>query len=83
MAISFDIVQGTLNELADISLLFSEYREFYGIKDCNSESKKFIKERLFNKDSVIFLAYDNKVACGFILLYFTYSSLSISPNNFE
>ena len=79
MAISFDIVQGTLNELANLSLLFSEYREFYGIKDCNSESKKFIKERLINKDSVIFLDYDNKVACGFILLYFTYSSLSISP----
>ena len=39
MDTSFNILQGTLNELEDISLLFSEYREFYGIKDCHSESK--------------------------------------------
>jgi ribosomal protein S18 acetylase RimI-like enzyme len=79
MNIPFNIIQGTLNELDDISLLFSEYREFYGIEDCNSESKKFIKERLINNDSIIFLAYDNKIACGFVQLYFSYSSLSISP----
>lgn len=28
----FNILQRTLNKLDDISLLFSEYREFYGIK---------------------------------------------------
>ncbi|ORF03657.1 hypothetical protein BGI05_01770 [Snodgrassella alvi] len=62
-----------------MSLLFSEYREFYGIKDCQSELKELIKERLINNDSIIFLAYDNKTACGFIQLYFSYSSLAISP----
>lgn len=55
----FNILQRTLNEFDDISLLFSENREFYGIKDCQSESKEFIKERLINNDSIIFLAYDN------------------------
>ncbi|MWN30890.1 MULTISPECIES: GNAT family N-acetyltransferase [unclassified Gilliamella] len=34
---------------------------------------------MINNDSIIFLAYDNKIACGFTQLYFSYSSLSISP----
>ena len=55
----FNIPQRTLNKLEDISLLFSEYREFYGIRDCQSESKELIKERLINNDSIIFLTYDN------------------------
>lgn len=55
----FNILQRTLIKLDDISLLFSECREFYGIKDCQSESKELIKERLINNDSIIFLAYDN------------------------
>ncbi|WP_425314098.1 hypothetical protein [Snodgrassella alvi] len=34
---------------------------------------------MINNDSIIFLVYDNKTACGFIQLYFSYSSLAISP----
>ncbi|WP_370578727.1 GNAT family N-acetyltransferase [Snodgrassella alvi] len=34
---------------------------------------------MINNDSIIFLAYDNKTAYGFIQLYFSYSSLVISP----
>ncbi len=44
MTISFDIVPRTLNKFDDISFLFSEYREFYGIKDCNCESKNSLKK---------------------------------------
>ncbi|MGE9657576.1 GNAT family N-acetyltransferase [Snodgrassella alvi] len=34
---------------------------------------------MINNDSIIFLAYDDKIAYGFIQLYFSYSSLVISP----
>ncbi|WP_392552751.1 GNAT family N-acetyltransferase [Orbus wheelerorum] len=78
MSNSLTIIQATLEQLDDISLLFSEYREFYCIEDCRSDSKKFIRDRLINNDSIIFLAYSDKVLCGFVQLYFSFSSLALS-----
>ncbi|WP_353736178.1 GNAT family N-acetyltransferase [Snodgrassella sp.] len=43
------------------------------------ESRKFIQERLEKQDSDIFIAYHQQQTCGFVQLYFSFSSLSISP----
>lgn len=72
------ISRGSLENLNDISELFSEYHEFYGIQSNKTTSKEFIKLRLMNDESVIFVAYEDNVACGFAQLYFTFSSLAMS-----
>lgn len=72
------ILRGSLENLNDISELFSEYHEFYGVNSNKTTSKEFIKLRLVNGDSVIFVAYENNIACGFAQLYFTFSSLAMS-----
>ncbi|WP_369127160.1 GNAT family N-acetyltransferase [Snodgrassella gandavensis] len=38
-----------------------------------------MQERLEKQDSAIFIAYHQQQACGFVQLYFSFSSLSISP----
>nr|WP_100091166.1 GNAT family N-acetyltransferase [Snodgrassella alvi] len=73
------IARATSEQLDAAALLFASYRQFYGLADNETESRKFIQERLEKQDSAIFIAYHQQQACGFVQLYFSFSSLSISP----
>lgn len=78
MVDQISIVRATSEQLDDAALLFASYRQFYGLADNQTESRKFIQERLEKQDSAIFIAYHQQQACGFVQLYFSFSSLSIS-----
>lgn len=73
------IIQVQLKHLDDLVPLFNGYRTFYK-QDANiKEAKHFLRERIKNKDSIIYIAYIDKVAVGFTQLYPLYSSVAMQP----
>ena len=75
---NLQIIQATIKNLDAIYPLFDKYRVFYKQTSNLDGSKAFIKERLEQKDSVIFLAIDNingnSTYLGFTQLYPSFSS---------
>ena len=71
------ILRATSNELDDLAELFDLYRVFYEQKSDLSGAKEFIKERLNNEESVVFIAFDENDPIGFVQLYPTFSSVSM------
>lgn len=65
--------------LKDTTVLFNEFREFYGQEAKPEETERFIKERMEKDESIIFLAYEEKQAIGFTQIYPIFSSLSMKP----
>ncbi|WP_105901256.1 GNAT family N-acetyltransferase [Vibrio gangliei] len=75
-----NIQQATINELDQVAHLFDLYRQFYGQQSDLVSSKAFIKARIENSESVIFLALNEKdEALGFIQLYPAFSSVAMKP----
>lgn len=73
-----DIIQASLNELNEASVLFDSYRQFYEQSKDLSAAKSFIEQRLILGDSVIFLAKnDVGKAIGFVQLYPSFSSVAM------
>ena len=71
------IIQATTEHLDDLIPLFDEYRVFYKQPTNQKEVRNFLKERLANNDSIIFIAYIDEVPVGFTQLYFLFSSVSM------
>jgi ribosomal protein S18 acetylase RimI-like enzyme len=68
--------QATLADLSRLVPLFDGYRHFYGQPSDPAKAEAFLRERLTNRDSVIFLACDaHGTAVGFIQLYPIFSSV--------
>ena len=73
------ITRAKLKDLNDLALLFDGYRTFYK-QDSNIEAaKRFLKQRMIKSDSIIYIAYDNEKAIGFMQLYPLFSSVSMKP----
>lgn len=72
-----EIVCATMNELEDLTVLFDEYRQFYGLESDINSAKAFLQLRLALKDSIIFLAVEKGKAIGFTQLYPTFSSIAL------
>ena len=71
------IVQATVNELDALTELFDLYRLFYQQPSDRDGARAFLSDRLSNEDSVIFMAFENSVAIGFVQLYPSFSSVSM------
>ncbi|MEH6992504.1 GNAT family N-acetyltransferase [Neobacillus drentensis] len=71
------IRRATIDELDSLSELFDSYRVFYKQESNFEGAKSFLKERILNEDSVIFIAYDEDNPVGFVQLYPTFSSVSM------
>lgn len=74
------ILKATMNELDALTELFDLYRLFYKQQSDLSGAKVFLKERLSNEESVIFIAFDGQDAVGFAQLYPTFSSISMKKS---
>ena len=71
------IQKATIDELEVVTELFDLYRVFYEqVSDLNA-AKEFLKERMVNEESVIFVALEENAALGFVQLYPSYSSVSM------
>ena len=72
-----EIYQATIEDLEGVSNLFNLYRVFYQQTSDLEGATAYIKERLENKDSVIFVVKNKIDYVGFTQLYPTFSSISM------
>jgi GNAT superfamily N-acetyltransferase len=72
------IRKATIQDIDTISVLFDNYRIFYKQVSDIASAKIFISERINNKESIIFVAEENKQVVGFTQLYPIFSSVSLS-----
>jgi ribosomal protein S18 acetylase RimI-like enzyme len=72
------VIQATLKEIDIVSKLFDEYRVFYESKSDIEGAKKFLSERMANRESIIYLALANDgEGMGFVQLYPSFTSVGI------
>jgi ribosomal protein S18 acetylase RimI-like enzyme len=75
---NMNIIQATEKELDQAAKLFDDYRVFYDQEPDLEGAKKFLGERIMNKESVIFLAMDgNNEAMGLVQLYPLFTSVGM------
>lgn len=70
-----NILKATISDLEELNELFDGYRVFYEKKSDRERSKIFLKERIENDESVIYISRNREgVATGFVQLYPVFSS---------
>lgn len=74
---SITVKQATVEDVHLITPLFNAYRMFYGQHSNIVAAGDFIKERLQNNQSVIFIAMNDDKAVGFTQLYPIFSSVGL------
>jgi len=70
-----EIISASLNELNELSKLYQQYRIFYKKEAEPEKEQEFLKERIENKESVIFIAKVDDEYAGFTQLYPVFSSV--------
>nr|WP_052302366.1 GNAT family N-acetyltransferase [Bacillus sp. SG-1] len=67
-----------------VAELFNQYRVFYNQKDDFESCRKFLRERIENRESVIFLSFEEGevelIPLGFTQLYPIFSSVSLKKH---
>ena len=75
---NFKIINAEEKHIEEIGILFDFYRQFYKYESNLIESTNYIKDRVNNNESTIFIAIsDANEAIGFVQLYETYGSLDL------
>ncbi|HIB8180916.1 TPA: N-acetyltransferase family protein [Elizabethkingia anophelis] len=64
----------TLQDLESLTLIFEKYRDFYKKQGDYEGAKSFLKERISNNESVIYIAEADGETIGFTQLYPLFSS---------
>ncbi len=72
-----EIRKAELSDLASVSTLFDEYRQFYRQEQDKDGAQAFVRDRLSQKDSVIFVALVADAPVGFVQLYPSFSSVGM------
>ncbi|MCM3569813.1 N-acetyltransferase [Neobacillus mesonae] len=72
-----EIVQAAMEDVDGVSSLFNLYRMFYQQESDLEGARTYIKQRMENKDSVIFAVKDSQNYVGFTQLYPAFSSISM------
>ena len=74
----FKIIEAEPKHIEKVGELFDLYRQFYKYEPNLIKSTNYIKDRITNKESVIFIAInDAHEAIGFVQLYETFGSLDL------
>ena len=71
------ITRANVSDIVTIVPLFDAYRCWYHQTSDLKGAEQFVRERLTNDQSVIFIAWKNNKAVGFTQLYPIYSSVSM------
>jgi hypothetical protein len=58
-----------LDDLPFLSVLFDKYRVFYGKLSDVPAAENFLKDRIIQKESIIYVCLDNDQILGFTQLY--------------
>jgi len=75
-----NIRKAAIEDLNSLTELFDSYRVFYQQESDPEGARSFLKERLLNEDSVVFIAFDESNPVGFVQLYPTFSSVSMKKS---
>ncbi|MFC7345692.1 GNAT family N-acetyltransferase [Chryseobacterium zhengzhouense] len=75
---NYTIKQANLENLDETAVLFNLYRIFYRQEDDYEKCRNFIRERLDNDQSDIFLIYVDNKAVGFVQLYKLYHYVKLA-----
>ncbi len=78
MSNEIEIIQASLENLDELSRLFQNYRIFYKKEPDAEGEKAFLKERITNKESVIYLAKSDDKFIGFVQLFPMFSSTRVT-----
>ena len=74
----FKIIEANKDYIEQVGELFDQYRQFYKYDSNIIQSTNFIKSRIINNESKIFIAINNNnQAIGFVQLYETFGSLDL------
>ncbi len=74
----FKIIEAESKHIEQVGELFDLYRQFYKYESNLIESTNYIKDRINNNESTIFIAIsDADEAIGFVQLYETFGSLDL------
>ena len=74
----FNIIEAKSKHIEQVGEIFDLYRQFYKYESNLIESTNYIKDRIINKESIIFIALnDVNQAMGFVQLYETFGSLDL------
>ena len=74
----FKIIEAESNHIEQVGKLFDLYRQFYKYESNLIESTNYIKDRINNNESTIFIAISGAdEAIGFVQLYETFGSLDL------
>ena len=74
----FNIIEAESKNVEEVGKLFDLYRQFYKYDSNLITSTNYIKDRINNKESKIFIAINNdNEAIGFVQLYETFGSLDL------
>jgi ribosomal protein S18 acetylase RimI-like enzyme len=71
------IQKATLNDLDSLSELFNLYRVFYEQRSNLEGAREFLKARIINEESIVFIACEGDHSVGFVQLYPSFSSVSM------
>ena len=74
----YKIIDAEKKHIKNVGELFDLYRQFYKYESNLIQSTNYIKERIDNKESKIFIAINNREeTVGFVQLYETFGSLDL------
>ena len=69
-----------INDLENVTKIVMKYRKFYGVENqSENEVRDFMRARIENNQSKIFLTFADSKVIGFIQLYPSYSTVSLKP----
>lgn len=69
------IIEASIDNLNELSKLFQSYRIFYKKQPDTEGENTFLKDRIINKESVVYLAKSGDRFIGFVQLYPVFSSV--------
>lgn len=73
-----EIRQATIEDLHCLVPLFDAYRQFYRQTSDLNGSRAFLHARFENNQSIVFIAFRQSTAVGFVQLYPTFSSTAMA-----
>ena len=73
------IIAAGIRHLDEMVPLFDQYRQFYRQESALDAARDFLAERLRKGESLVYLAYKDDTAVGFMQLYKTFSSVTLEP----
>jgi len=75
----FKILQAGRKNLQQVAHLFDQYRVFYKMPSDLTAAECFVRNRLTQQDSLIFMALKENSTVGFMQVYPSFSSVAMQP----